>query len=209
MPAPLPIDVVVPHLPSRDWFFKSFTLPSLKAQNPSRIIVKDGPGGAPGKRNEGVREATAPYVFLCDDDLIVAEGYLERCLGLLETHELPVAYVYSNWIHVPLPGFADGRLPICQYVEVPQYEHFPMQERGGVDYMVFRRECFQEFDPALKRFQTWDWMLCMRRAGFEGRKIEGFPILSFMLDKGITTGTSIEDSAAARTYIQRKHGHLP
>lgn len=209
MSGALPVDVVVPHLPSRQWFFRKYTLPSLEAQNPSRIIIKDGPGGACGKRNEGALEATSPYVFLCDDDLVVSGGYLERCLGMLEAHSLPVAYAYSDWIQVPMPGCMSPPLTHAQYVEVPEFEHFPLHDRGGVDFPIFRRECFQPFDEKVKRFQTWDWMLSMKKAGFTGKKMVGYNVISFMLDRGITTGTSTEDSAWARTYIQRKHGFIP
>ena len=206
---PLPVDVIVPHKTSRTVFFHHYTLPSIKAQRPSRIIIKDGPGGACQKRNEGVKEATAPYVFLCDDDLVLSAGFLERSVYTLEGSRLPVAYTYSDWIQVPLPGCMDPPLTHAQYVTVPEFEHFPMHERGGVDFMVCRRECFQDFDENVKRYQTWDWMLSMKKAGFHGKKIPGHNIVSFMMDRGITTGTSQEDSTASRLYIQRKHGFIP
>lgn len=202
----LPVDVVVPHKTSRMVFFTHYTLPSIKMQKPSRIIIKDGPGGACEKRNEGVAEATSPYVFLCDDDLIVSAGYLERAVYTLEACEPSVAYVYTDWIQVPLPGCMDPPVTQAQYVVVPEFEHLPLYDRGGVDFVVLRREVFQPFDPKVKRYQTWDWALTMKKAGFIGKKIPGNNVVSFMMDRGITTGTGVEASAEARAYIQRKHG---
>lgn len=204
--ADLPVDVVIAHKPSRAEFFNQFVLPAVKAQNPSRIIIMDGPGGLCAKRNGGVAMATAPYALLLDGDIIVSGGYLKKAIEVLESNPLPVAYVYSDWIQVPLPGCMDPPVTQAQYVHVPEFHNLPLYDRGGVDCPVLRRETFRPFDIKVKRYTSWDWSLSMKKAGYIGKKIAGFNMISFMMDRGITTGTSVEDSAEARIYIQKKHG---
>lgn len=210
----LPVDVVVPLTASRKWFFDKFVLPSLETQNPSRIIIEDGPGGACEKRNAGVAKATSKYVFLVDDDIVVSGGYLERAIMTLESCACSVdmrhvAYTYSDWIQVPLEGCMDPPITNAQYVVIPEFEHLPLHDHGGVDWPVVNRELFVPFDEKVKRYQTWDWSLVMKRVGLHGIKINDYNMISFMLDRGITTGTGIEESAKARQYIQRKHGFIP
>jgi len=206
---PLPIDVVIPHKPSREWLFKKYTLPSIEAQDPSRIIILDDSGGAGDKRNRGVAMCTSPYVFIPDDDLIISGGYLKRAIEALETNPLPISYIYSDWIQVPLEGCMDPPITQAQYVVIPEFKDIALHDRGGVDWPVVRRETYQPFDVKVKRYQTWDWSLIMKKAGYEGMKIPGWNAVSFMIDRGITTGTGLEVSAEMRTYIQRKHGFIP
>ena len=206
---PLPIDVVIPHKPSRDWFFRRYCLPSIEAQNPSRIIIEDGPGGACEKRNAGVLKCSSPYVFLVDDDIIVAKGHLENSVQALEEASNKYGYTYCDWIQVPMTGCMDPPMTTAEYVHIPKFEDLPIHDHGGVDWAVVRRSAYQPFDPKVIRFQSWDWSLNMLKAGYSGLKIEGFSCISFMLDRGITTGTSIEDTARMRQYVQRKHGFIP
>lgn len=204
----LPIDVVIPHQLSRSWFFYKYTLPSIQAQNPSRIIIEDGPGGACLKRNRGVEKCSAPYVFLCDDDLVISGRYLEVSIAALEKADKKYAYTYSDWIQVPMPGCMDPPVTTAQYVAIPEFHNLPLYDHGGVDWPIVRRSSFQPFDEKVTRYQTWDWALVMQKAGFLGLKIDGYSIISFMMDRGITTGTNLEASAQARQYIQRKHGFI-
>lgn len=169
----------------------------------------DGPGGAPEKRNAGVKQATSKYVLLSDDDLIWSNDSLKRMIEGIEESSPDTAYSYGNWIQVPLPGCMEPPITTAQYVVMPSYEGLNLNERGGMDQMMVRRDCYREFDPALKRFQTWDWGLGMKKAGYKGRNIGDFLYISFLVDKGITTGTSQEDSTAAVNYIRRKYGFIP
>ena len=67
----LPISVIVPLSKNRRSFFENFVLPLIEANNPVEIIVNDDEGRAPKKRNDGFKKSTQPFLFFCDDDILL------------------------------------------------------------------------------------------------------------------------------------------
>lgn len=67
----LPISVIVPLSKNRRDFFETMTLPLIEANDVNEIIVNDDEGRAPKKRNAGFKKSTQPFIFFCDDDILL------------------------------------------------------------------------------------------------------------------------------------------
>ena len=100
----LPISVIVPLSKTRKDFFENMVLPMLEANNPNEIIVNDNDGFAPEKRNQGFDKSTQPYVFFCDDDIVLPANYLETLLKRLQLEHKSshIGYSYTGYYGVVL-----------------------------------------------------------------------------------------------------------
>lgn len=207
----LPISFIVPLSPKRRHFFENFVRPLLEANRPAEIIVNDNHGGAPKKRNEGFQKSTQPFVFFCDDDILLPKDYLEKLYNLLQKNPTK-AYAYTGYHGIVLHPQTH---PMRGNFPIPSIPFSAMRLKQGnfISTMsLVRRECLPDqtrpFDESLKRLQDWDLWLTMLKNGHEGILLEGQENLyyAYYLDEGITSNGNNEQDGLMT--VLRKHGMI-
>lgn len=201
-----PVSFIVPLTPSRRDFFEKFVRPLLEANKPAEIIVNDGFGGAPKKRNEGFQKSTQPYVFFCDDDVLLPKDTLENLYALLQENPTK-AYAYTGYHGIVMhpqthPMHGNFMIP-----SVPFDKNKLIQGNFISTMALVKRDCLPDqkkpFDESLKRLQDWDLWLTMLENGHEGILLEGNENMyhAYYLDEGITS-TRNDDGLLT---VLRKH----
>jgi len=210
----LPISVIVPLSKSRRDFFDNMVYPMLEANNPNEIIINDNDGGAPKKRNDGFDKCTQPYVFFCDDDIILPANYLQTLYNklldatnkMLKTFpsEPVIGYSYTGYYGVVLhpeshPFRGNFRIPSTP---------FNAQSLKGGNYIstmsLIKREVFPRFDETLTRFQDWDMYLTLLKKNVHGVMVDNLFFWAYYLDAGITSNNNNIGDALQK--IRNKHG---
>ena len=208
----LPISVIVPLSKNRRDFFNNFVLPLIEANNPAEIIVNDNDGLAPKKRNDGYKTATQPYIFFCDDDIILPANYLETLLRALENKRgnpnglnfnAAYGFAYSGYHGIVLHPQSH---PMKGNFQIPSrsYNLKALTQGNYISTMsLIHRSVFPGFDEDLKRLQDWDIFLTMGMKGIEGVFIPDVKFFAYYLDKGITSNDNSERDAIMT--IIKKH----
>ena len=80
----LPVSIIVPLAKKRREFFNNLVLPLLEANMTAEIIINDDEGSAPKKRNDGFKKSTQPFLFFCDDDIILPANYIRSLYDVLK-----------------------------------------------------------------------------------------------------------------------------
>ena len=203
----LPISVIVPLTKSRTDFLNNMVLPMLEANNPNEIIVNDNEGGAPKKRNDGFDKSTQPYVFFCDDDIILPANYLQSLLDTLKQNELRsdaiIGYSYTGYYGVVLhpeshPFRGNFRTPSTPFNPTA------LKANNYISTMsLMHKEVFPRFDESLTRFQDWDMYLTMLKQGVQGVMVPDIFFWAYYLDAGITSNNNSISEAVQK--IRNKH----
>jgi len=202
----LPISVIVPLSKNRRDFFNNMVLPMLEANNPNEIIINDREGSAPEKRNAGFDKSTQPYVFFCDDDIILPANYLETLLKNLKCeHKTPeIGYSYTGYYGVVLHPESH---PFRGNFRTPSTPFNPTALKQG-NYIstmsLMKREVFPRFDETLTRFQDWDMYLTILKNGVRGIMVSDVFFWAYYLDAGITSNNNNLNDALQK--IRNKHG---
>ena len=200
----LPISVIVPLSHQRKDFFNNFVLPLLETNNPNEIIINDNHGSAPKKRNEGFIKSTQPYVFFCDDDIILPANYLETLYNTLLKQNENVGYAYTGYHGIVL--HPDSH-PMRGNFVIPSmsFNGEILRKYNYISTMsLIKKEHFPLFDEKLKRLQDWDIFLTLQQKGISGVFIEKMRFFAYYLDVGITSNSNNEIDAV--NAIRRKHG---
>jgi len=203
----LPISVIVPMSEKRKHFFYNFVYPLLEANRPAEIIVNSNFGGAPKKRNDGFDKSTQPYVFFCDDDILLAADYFKKLYDLLQKNPNK-AYAYTGYYGIVMHPETH---PLKNNFQIPSIPFNAERLRQGnfISTMsLVRREAFPRFDESLKRLQDWDLWLTMLENGHEGVLLEGKENMyhAYYLDEGITSNSNNEQ--AGLMAVVTKHNLL-
>lgn len=192
----LPISVVVPMSTKRSHFFYNMVYPLLEANKPAEIIVNDNPGGAPKKRNDGFEKSTQPFVFFCDDDILMSADYLGKLFDLLKKNPNK-AYAYTGYHGIVMHPHTHPMRGNFQIPSIP-FNGERLKQGNYISTMALvRRECLPKpkpFDESLKRLQDWDLWLSMLANGHEGILLPGNENLyhAYYLDEGITSNNNNE-----------------
>lgn len=199
----LPVSVIVPLSKSRREFFDNMVLPMLGANNVNEIIVNDGEGNAPKKRNEGFKKATQPFIIFVDDDIIFPANYIESLYNTLIKHP-DVAFAYTGYHGIVLHPESH---PMRGNFQIPNIE-FNQKALTYGNYIstmtLMRREVFPMFDETLKRLQDWDLFLTIVKNGGKGMLVPNLTFYAYYLDAGITSNNNSEFDAM--NAIRNKHG---
>ena len=205
---PLPIAVVVPHLPSREWFFEGFCMPSINANDPGAVMVLEGKESVQEKRNKGVKGATnmgTEFVFFCDDDVVLRSDCLDKLYRKLLDNP-KAGYAYSDYLGIPIPPGVSPLGGVFHQKSQP-FDPVTLRKNNYISTMsLVRLSAFQKtsgFDPAIKRFQDWDLWLTMAEQGIVGVQVPETLFHAYYLDQGISTTVPMEE---ALQVVRKKHG---
>lgn len=199
----LPISVIVPLSNSRKRFFYDYVLPSIKANDPAEIIIKDEEGSAPYKRNKGAEEATQKYLYFCDDDCILSAMCLQTLYDILKADKLGRKFSYCDYHSIVTDKKAH---PAGEnFVNKGRSFSYEALKKGNyIDTMsLVEKEVFPGFDEELTRFQDWDLWLRIGKEGHKGAYYPDILFLKFYMDQGITSRMSTNE---AIKIIKEKHG---
>ncbi|MDA3779155.1 MAG: hypothetical protein PF487_02800 [Bacteroidales bacterium] len=209
----LPISVIVPLSKSRRDFFENNVLPMLEANNPNEIIINDNDGLAPKKRNDGFNKSTQPFVFFCDDDIVLPANYLQTLYDtLLDAtgktlktfpSEPVIGYSYTGYYGVVLhpeshPFRGNFRTPSTPF------NAQSLKKGNYISTMsLMEREVFPRFDETLTRFQDWDMYLTLLKNNVHGVMAKDVFFWAYYLDAGITSNNNNINDAVQK--IRNKH----
>lgn len=201
----LPISVIVPTTrdKTRKDFFENFVFPMIEANEPIEIIVNDNPGGAPKKRNDGFDKSTQPFVFFCDNDILLPKNHLQKLLDALEKNP-DKAYAYSGYYGIVVEK---SNHPLKNNYTIPTlpFNAERLKQGNYISTMtLIRRDKFPRFDETLKRLQDYDLWLTMLKNGEEGVAVFDNEFFAYYLDSGITSNDNNEFDAINK--IRQKHG---
>lgn len=198
----LPVSVIVPLSEKRRDFFYNMVYPLLQASNVNEIIINTDLGNAPKKRNDGFDKSTQPYIFFCDDDILIPTNYIENLYNVLsKSPELAFTYTGYHGIVVHPENH-----PIKTNFKIPNIE-FDIQRLKFANYIstmsLMKREWFPRFDEKLKRLQDYDLWLSIVNKGGIGKLVHDITFYAFYLDEGITSDNNSEVDAI--TAIRDKY----
>jgi glycosyltransferase involved in cell wall biosynthesis len=182
----LPVSVIIPLSKHREEFFYNMVLPLLEANNVNEIIINTNEGSAPKKRNEGFDASTQPYVFFCDDDILLPANYIESLYKELIKNK-DITFTYTGYVGVVLnpsthPMRGNFKIPHIEF-NIPQLKH-----ANYISTMsLLKREYFPYFDIKLKRLQDYDLWLTVVKNGGIGKLVKDKTFYAFYLDDGITS----------------------
>ena len=134
----LPVSVIVPLSKNRRWFFDNMVLPLLEANRVNEIIVNDNEGRAPKKRNDGFAKATQPYIFFCDDDILLPANYIDSLYNTLQLNP-NIGFAYTGYHGIVLHPESH---PIHGNFEIPSVPFNPNALKYGnyISTMTFVRK---------------------------------------------------------------------
>lgn len=182
----LPISVIIPLQKKRMEFFTQFTLPLLKANYVSEIIINEEDGNAAKKRNEGFKKSTQPFVCFLDDDKLLPKDYLKTLFDAMNKNS-SVDFVYTGYTGIVLypnthPCKGNYKIKTCDF------DAKALRHANYIDTTsLMRREAFPGFDETLPQHDDWDLYCHMAANGKKGMAVHGLEFFSFYLDEGITS----------------------
>jgi len=203
----LPITVIVPLSKKREQFFYNITLPLIEANNPAEIIINDNPQMQGKKRNDCVKKSTQPYVFFCDDDIILPANTLEDMYNELEKHKFrsdaKIGYAYCGYKGIVLHPATH---PMKGNFEIPSrpFDATALKRANYISPMsLFVKDMLVDFDETLTRLEDWDLYLMLLHNGVMGIEMKNNMFYAFYLDEGTTSNNNDEQSQVIK--IIKKH----
>lgn len=198
----LPISVIVPLSKNRRGFFDNYVLPLIEANNPIEIVVNDDEGRAPKKRNDGFKKSTQPFVFFCDDDILLPANYLESLYNALIKNP-DIGFSYTGYVGIVLHPESHPMHGNFSIPSIP-FSSEALKRGNYISTMsLVRRELFPMFDENLKRLQDWDIWLTIVKNGHRGILVPNLSFFAYYLDSGITSNSNSEFDAL--NAIRIKH----
>lgn len=185
-PDGLPISVIVPLQEKRLNFFYEFALPLIEANNPSEIIINLNEGNAAKKRNEGFRISSSPYVFCCDDDILLPKTYLN---GLYEAlrDDNGAGYAYTGYVGIVLHP-ATHPIKSNYRIGTKDFDAELLKNQNYISSMsLMKRGVFPMFDETLPQHDDYNMYLKLLSQGVKGKAVHSSEFLAFYIDEGITS----------------------
>ena len=200
----LPISVVIPMSHKRKDFFENFVLPMIEINNPVEIIINDNLGSAPKKRNDGLKKSTQPYVFFCDDDIILPANYLEILYNTLIKQPTNIGYVYTGYHGIVLYPHTHPMGGNFVLQSMPFNVERLMRGNYISPMTLFRKDSLQSYDETMKRLEDWELFVRLAKSGVHGVFVDKLRFHAYYLDEGITSNNNNEMEWI--NYVRRKHG---
>jgi glycosyltransferase involved in cell wall biosynthesis len=184
-----PVSVVVPHLPSREEFFRRYCLPSIEENDPGEIFIVGDPErrGAPWARNRGAEKASEKWIFFCDDDVILSKGIFEKMAAAAEISS-SFGYAYCNYMGISISEYVHPNGKVFTHKAQP-FDSRVLRTGNFISTMsLIRRSVFPGFDESLPRLQDWDLWLTLLKYEIYGVHVDETLFIQFFLDRGISHG---------------------
>jgi glycosyltransferase involved in cell wall biosynthesis len=197
-----PISVIIPHMKSREKFLSESCLPSVYRNDPGEVIViMDEHLNAQEKRNDGFAKATRPFVFFCDDDVVLKPGAFEKMINALVSWK-SYGFAYCDYERIVHPGvrfpYQPGRIiPGGNVFERLRYES-PICTMS-----LIRHDAFPGFDVKLRRHQDRDLYLSILGNGWHPVYVPGVLVELHQIDE--CSITQNEPYEKWERYIEIKH----
>jgi hypothetical protein len=177
----------------REDFYRVVTRPSIERNSPREIIEIRGKGNASEKRNQAAWQSKCPYLFFCDDDIILDAECLSILLDTLKRNRT-AGYAYCDYIHISHPKRGTG------IHHSRPFDAAALKQDNYISTMsLILRRVFPGFDETLERFQDWELYLHMLDDGIEGvYACPGVPLFTAYYDgNGITQRDGIQEAQVA------------
>lgn len=202
----LPVSIIVPLSRKREDFFNKFVFPLLEANEVKEIIINIDEGSAPKKRNAGFDKSTQPYIFFCDDDILLPADHIKILYKTLVQDNPDKSYAYSGYHGIVLNPATHPMKGNFQ-IKTREFNATALKSGNYISTMsLIKREHFPRFDESLKRLQDWDIWLTMLKNGYEGVAVKNNEFFAYYLDEGITSNTNNEREAVMKIYEKHKLG---
>jgi len=177
-------------------------MPSIAENCPTEIIIELGTGGASEKRNRGWRKATQPFLFFCDDDVVLRDGTLELLLDALVANE-QAGWAYGHFMVRHAGG--ECRVPDRDVSYAEPFSVKLLRSRNIMSTMsLVRDSAFPGWDENLKSYIDWDGWLTMAGAGWLAERVDEILFDTYYLDRGISAQPEL--GPISLKYIREKHG---
>jgi glycosyltransferase involved in cell wall biosynthesis len=187
------VAVIIPTLGVRS-LDKTLASIVMQASEPiETIIVRDVKRqGASWARNEGARRAGKPFLFFCDDDVVLMKGALSALLHALKRNS-HCAYAYGWYRQGP---HVISRVP---------FDPKLLMRRNFVSTMALvRADQFAGFDEKMPRWQDWELWVRMLRQGKRGAFVDRHIFTTTFDKKGISGNRKALDEA--RIIMRKRYG---
>lgn len=209
---PLPVSVVIPHLPSRRLFFERFCLPSVRANNPAAIIVEtdeEAQGNANRTRNLGAARARTELIAFVDDDAVLAGDFLRVLARALDAHP-EAGYAYCDSLELAFPDAPPVFSGAGRVQRPGEFDPKRLVRANFISTMsLVRRTVFPGFDADIRRLQDWDLWLTLLGKGVTGVYVPQTLFWNCHIDAGITARESkdfwVQKITAKHAATIRKH----
>jgi glycosyltransferase involved in cell wall biosynthesis len=190
----LPISVVIPHLKSREDFFRSYCLPSVEHNRPREIHVLDGDENNQWKRNKGASLSSQEFLFFCDDDVILSRDFLKKLLEGIGDHD----FAYCDYLAANYPNSRVKRHT------AREFDLKALRKQNYISTMsLVRKSAFPGFDERIESLQDWDMFLTMTSNGSTGVYVANVHFIAYWIDEGISGNSKKQQNA--RSKVMRKH----
>lgn len=200
----LPVSVIVPLQEKRKKFFYEFVLPLIMANNPSEIIINDNEGGAAKKRNEGFMSSSCPFVFPCDDDILLPKEYL-RTLHDSIRYDLNVGYAYTGYSAIVMHT-ATHPMKSNYHMPTKDFDGDELKRGNYISSMsLMKRQVYPSFDETLPQHDDHEMYLRLLESGIIGKACHGIEFMAFFMDEGIS---SINNTFSLPQKESRKPGRI-
>lgn len=202
----LPVSIIVPLSKKREKFFYDMVFPMLEVNMVKEIIINNNNGLAPKKRNDGFDKSTQPYIFFCDDDVVLPASHIENLYNALINTPEDIGYTYSGYRGIVLES---KNHPIGKNFQIQTRDFNTTALKNG-NYIstmsLQKRKYFPRFDESLKRLQDYDIWLTLLRKNIKGLAVHNNEFYAYYLDEGITSNTNNERDGLKRIYEKHKLG---
>lgn len=205
--AELPVSVIVPLSRRREGFFDRFGLPSIEINRPAELLIEKGDGSAAKKRNAGAARASQPFLFFCDDDVILARDCLAKLHArLADDEQAGFAVCDFRGIVLHPMGHPLGGNFVQRGVDPDPTDRRARDPFSGLAnssaMALIRSEAFPGFDEDLQALEDRDLWVRLMRDGVGGAYVPEVLFFAFYLDRGLAVSPAVE---LAAQQLEAKH----
>lgn len=154
-----------------------------------RVIACEKNRGACAARNRGIEEAEGELIAFQDSDDIWRRDKLKRSIDAMEETQADLVFCARELRDLTGGIEKTEKIPYYNLNEYPdKLERVLVSNCASTQTMLARREVFQKirFDEDLPRFQDWDLMLQILKAGYKVHYLDEVLVDCSVLGNSIT-----------------------
>jgi len=182
----------------RDALFWSMALPSIIAARPREIVIATGDGLASAKWNACAAVAKCDICFVCADDFYINPMAFDwMCGALVQSPNASIAYGDHAEVGAPM------RASFHHVHECGAWGTTDLANTNHIGVYAFRKSHIGiPFDESLARYEDWDLMIRLQRAGQFGIYIPRILVVALFVGNCISKPEGDQD---ARFIILSKY----